>query len=223
MVLDKSVPVCGDQTGVDYEALLRVKPTHVLIEWGAREIPARLRDMADRNGWVLQDFAQLTLDDVLDTTSRLGTLFCRSEPAKFVELSERMKQAWSTKHTPINAGRILLLESIDPPAALGPGSFHHQMLERIGGSPAIASGNPYMRLEIEDILRMAPDGIILFAPGSATTADARTQLGRIGALDIPATRNGRIAIINDPLCLTPSSALLPVTEQMERTLKGWQP
>lgn len=248
LALDKSIPVCGDQSGIDYEALIRVRPTDILMERGAAESPPRLRELAAKNGWQLRDYPLVTIDDVLDSTLKLGLLFAQTDEtlihgsngartlhptpaqAAFANLVQRMKAAWLEKHPPPNAGRILLLESIDPPAALGPGSFHHQILERIGGTPAITTGKPYMTLDTEDILRLAPDGIILFAPrspgtnpGPAPSADElRTRLGRIGALDIPAIRNTHTALIDDPFCLTPSTALLNVSEEMERILKHWR-
>ncbi len=248
LALDKTIPVCGDQSGIDYEALIRVRPTHILTEWGTRDIPDKLQALAAANHWALRDYTQLTLDDVTSNALKIGLEFAPQNgipirgsngegtlytgpQSKFVDLVQRMHEAWPAKHAPLNAGRILLLESIDPPAALGPGSFHHQILERIGGTPAITDGKPYITLDAEDILRLAPDGIIFLAPRDAaaapspapTTDQLRARLGRIGTLDIPANRNGHLAVIDDPFCLTPSSALLGVTERMEQILKAWQP
>ena len=50
IVLDKSIPVAGDQSGLDYEILLTAKPTHVLLEWGQREIPRRLGELMVERG-----------------------------------------------------------------------------------------------------------------------------------------------------------------------------
>ncbi len=247
IALDPSIPVCGDQSGIDYEALIRVRPTDVLTEWGTREIPDRLKSLAGQHHWTLHDYTQLKLDDVMDTTLKLGALYAQKDTIairgtngegvlhtdagqdSFIDLVQRMHAAWSTPHAPIPAGRILLLESLDPAAAVGPGSFHQDILERLGGTPAIPTGKAYMTLDLEDILRLAPDGIVLLAPrpprtppGPAPAADALLKrLGRIGTLDIPAIRTKHIALIDDPCCLLPSSALLVYSEQLEAILKGW--
>jgi len=242
LALDPAVPVCGDQLGIDYEALIRVRPTHILTEWGAREIPARLKELAAANNWSLRDYTQLKLDDVIDNTVKLGLEFAGKDaaalggdahaeapPAALGSLVNRMQAAWRKPHKPLTAGRILLLESIDPPAAVGPGSFHQDILQRIGGTPAITSGKAYMTLDLEDILRLAPDGIVLLAPRPprtpegppASTRDLIKRLGRIGTLDIPAIRNSRVALIDDPCCLLPGSSLLIYSEQLEAVLAAW--
>src|SRR5262245_61348101 len=75
-VLNKSVPVCGDQAGgIDYETLLRARPTHVLIESGARETPGRLTELAEEHHWAVESLRMLTLDDIEHTARRLGETF----------------------------------------------------------------------------------------------------------------------------------------------------
>lgn len=227
MVLDKSVSVCGDQAGIDYEALLRVAPTHILLEWGGRPLPSRLGEMAGEHHWEVTNYTLLTLDDLQAAAADLQRRFAPGVPS----LSDRMAAAWSRRGDGFgHAGRVLLLLSADPPAALGPGSFHQQILERIGGTPAIAEGKPYITMDAEDVLRLAPDAIILIAPRSAdaparpapaSTDEVRALLGRVGALDIPAVRDGRLALIDDPLALTPSSAMIGFADELARILEGW--
>lgn len=225
-VLDKAIPVCGDQAGLDYENLLRARPTHIVLEWGSRELPPRLGALAQERGWRIANYAMLTLDDVVRATEGLSAMFGVESPA----VVSRMREAWTARPGRYAAaGRILMLEAIDPPAALGPGSFHHQILERLGAAFAITEGRPFMVLDAEEVQRLAPDAVIIFAPrpmgaepGPTPSAEElRERLGRIGRLDVPAVRNSRIAVIDDPLCLTPSTALLGVTEELEQVLQGW--
>ncbi len=227
MVLDKSVPVCGDQAGIDYEALLRAAPTSVLLEWGSRPLPSRLEELAASGHWEVANYTLLTLDDMAAAAADLHRRFAPAVP----DLAARMTEAWSRRGDGFaGAGRVLLLLSADPPAALGPGSFHQQILERIGGTPAIAEGKPYVTLDAEDVLRLGPDAIILIVPRAmdapARTAPAspdevRAMLGRLGSLDIPAARNSRLALIDDPLSLTPSSAMIGLADELARILEGW--
>ena len=48
LALDPDLPVCGDLNGIDYENLIGVRPTHVLLEWGSQEVPRRLEQEAHR-------------------------------------------------------------------------------------------------------------------------------------------------------------------------------
>ncbi|MFN0132420.1 MAG: ABC transporter substrate-binding protein [Phycisphaerales bacterium] len=230
MVLDRAMPVCGDQAGIDYEALLRVRPTLVLTEWSG-ELPPRLLTLGKQHGWRIQNFNLLTLDDIADATVWLaGTLGTGLPDSPASALSRRMDAAWSLHPGLERAGRVLLLESLDPPAALGPGSCHHQVLVRIGGTPAIVTGAPYVTLDAEDLLRLAPDAIVWInprdpaAPHAADALDPaalRRRLGRIGDLDLPAFRTGRVALIDDPLSLTPSTAMIAFAEHLAAILERW--
>jgi ABC-type Fe3+-hydroxamate transport system substrate-binding protein len=228
MVLDKSVPVCGDQTGIDYEALIRAAPTDIVLEWGSRKpLPARLDELAASRHWRVANYTLLTLDEVQSVAADLQSRFAPGAPS----LAERMGRAWSRRGDGFpGVGRVLLLASVDPPAALGPGSFHQQILERIGGTPAITRGEPYITMDAEDLLHLAPDAIVLISPRgrnaparaqAATPDEVRSVLGGLGSLDIPAARNGHLALMDDPLSLTPSSAMIGFADELAQVLEGW--
>lgn len=233
LALDPSVPICGDQNGIDYEALLRAKPTDILIEWGDRPLPARLVALADDHGWSIDNMTLHKLDDIENACRFIHDSFIAArhahdtgvdfEPPAWDETNwhARMHAAWSPRDLS-GAGRILLLMSTNPPGALGPGSFHHQILLRIGATPAIADGSPYMSLDAEDVLRLAPDGIILVIPESEPSpADAPINLGPLATLDIPAIRTGRVALIGHPLALTPSTAMVDFADELAGILEQW--
>lgn len=228
MALDPALPVVGDQAGIDYEPLLRVRPTHVLIEWGSRELPERLTRLAGERGWTLRSYPLLTLDDIRAMTMDVRYMFAGEAPAGAPDLLAAMDSAWSPQGG-VFGGRVLLLGSVDPPAVMGPGSFHHQILERIGGRPAVTSGVPWINLNVEDVLRLAPDAIVFVSPRVSGTPSASSTdpakvgplLGRIGGLDIPAVREGRLALIDDPLSHTPSTAMIGFAAELTGVLREW--
>lgn len=227
MVLDDSLPICGDQSGIDYEALLRVNPTHVLIQQA--RVPPRLATLARSNGWDVLNLPTLSLEDIERATELLWRTFAPPGvgPPKILL---RMRRAWSGRGTDLRSGaRVLLLMSVDPPQALGPGSFHQQILERLGGTPAISAGRPYMRLGAEDVARLAPEAIVLIVPrpvGSPQPPDPtweqiRGRLGVLGRLDLPAVRARHVALIDDPLSLTPSTAMIDFADRLAEILSAW--
>lgn len=219
-VLDQSLPVCGDQTGLDYEALLRAAPTHVLTEWGARDLPARLTGLAAKHEWALHDFRLLSLDDIAGTSARLRDLFPAATPAESVERFEQLIA--TSRPEPVWDGRVLLLMGTSPVAAIGPGSAHHELLLRAGGVPAITEGSPFMPLHAEDVLRIAPDAIILLQPrsGSAQTP-APVALDGLATLAIPAIEHARVIRIDHRLGLLPSTRLIQVADSMDEALRRW--
>lgn len=222
IVLPKSLPVVGDQAGIDYETLLRVDPSHILLEWGSRDLPPRLTQLAKERGWAVRNYPLLTLDDIRHAVRNLPRdLNTPLASARADELRARMDAAW--KNRPglrANAGRTLLLYSIAPPAAAGPGSFHAQLLEAIGGEPAITEGDPYITLDAEDVRRLNPDSIVLILPG-AEPLTRKEQLGRLGTLDLRAVNDGRVLILSDTLGQTPSTAMIALADDLARGMLAW--
>jgi len=226
IVLDKSIPVAGDQSGLDYEALLGARPTHVLLQWGQRPVPARLIKLASERSWVIGNTGSLTLDGIVDTTRIIEEMFLVPPEDR---LADRLPDAWAASEIDLaGVGTVLLLGTTQPPSALGPGSYHHEILVSLGGVPAITDGNPWIELDAEDVLRLAPGAIILFQPAPLGTDPPEpdwdnllARLGRVGELDIPAIRDRRVVVIDDPLALIPSTATADLSAQIRSILERW--
>lgn len=221
--LDQRLPVAGDQAGIDYESLLRARPTHVLLEWGPRDLPPRLESLAQRRGWTVRSVRLLTLDDIRSATRELAALTGDEATQNRAEaLVRQLDEAWAPRPgIGAAAGRTLALYWTDPPGAAGPGSFHQQMLESMGTTPAIERGEPYIALDGERLRRLDPDSIILFMPG----ADAERLdelLGPLVRLDLRAVREGRIALIAHPHCQLPSTAMIDIAEEAARAMESWR-
>lgn len=86
-----------------------------------------------------------------------------------------------------------------------------------------------MELDAEDVLRLDPAGIVLISPRGVGTArasvgeaDLLARLGRLGDLDIRAVREGRVALIDDPLALLPSTAMAGFADRLAAILESWE-
>lgn len=228
MVLPESLPVCGNQLGVDYERLIEADPTHVVTEWGASGPPEKLRVLAAERGWKLHDASMRTLADIRREVESLER-FVTGNAVKSSELISRMDAAWSRQDRELaKAGRVLMLAEMAPPAALGPGSFHYEILASLGGASAITEGGPYQSLTLEQISLLKPDAIVLVLPRApkdpSLEGDAeavRRALGKIAELEVPAVRDGRVALIDDPLAQTPSTAMIAFSDRLHGLLAGW--
>jgi ABC-type Fe3+-hydroxamate transport system substrate-binding protein len=266
LALDPKVPSCGELGTIDYETLIRVRPTHVFIQWGARELPERLMGLAKAHQWVVMNLNPLGLDEIESCAREMDeALFAwtvvyqkqaegtagsgrprsqgmdESRGPEHVKppmpFEEEMKRAWRDRGAGMKrAGRILILASAKPLGAMGPGSFHHQLLERLGGVPALGREGDdkfkaaWVTLDLEGLQKLAPDGIVIFSPRpprtpkpeKAVTADELIALmGRAAELSVPAIKNKRVAVIDDPLGLTPSTAMIGVADELASVVLGW--
>jgi len=240
---DAALPVCGDQTGLNFENLLRVRPTHVYVQWGQRTLPPALVDLAEREGWRLHNVPLLTLADVRAAAELMHGELAGGEFAS-TAFAKRWDAAFAAEGRPglAGAGRVLLLHTVNPPAALGPGSYHHDTLVALGGRPALTTGGAYQTLDAEAVLRLAPDAVVLVQPAAAggagagqnaadevvVGAGAAAHLGPLAGLAIPALAGGsepgvppRVARFTGSMTLIPGPSLAGFAEQLRGVLRGW--
>lgn len=245
LALSSDVPVVGDQLGIDYEELIRADPTHVVLQWGTRDLPPRLVQLADERGWTLLDYDILALDDVPEVFDDLhlklatdpsawaarpggldGVIPERGPPGNLP--SARLAHAWRDRGEAARAaGRVLVLASVDPPGVTGPGSFHFELVERLGATPVPRAGSAWIEVDAERVLEIQPDAILVLSRTSqpptqpASFEDAVARLGPIARLPIRAIAARRVALIEGPHVLDPSSTLGEVANQIADVFERW--
>jgi len=241
LALPGDVPVAGDTVGggIDYERLLAINPTHVVVQFGSESapLPERLMRLAAERNWVLMRFEPLALPEVWSAAQEMDRVLSSAgavcEPAG---RREQRAREWATAFVPdrtlAKAGRVLLLADLSPPTALGPGSWHDDVLRAIGGVPAIADTGrprPWIVLDAEDLRVLAPDAIVLVrprgkaaAPEPMTPAQLQEALKRSsGGRGIPAIDSARLAHIDDPLGHLPATTVTRVASEFRRHLREW--
>jgi iron complex transport system substrate-binding protein len=225
LILGVEVPVVGNELGLDYEALIGVRPTHVLLETNERGVPPRLSALAGPRGWqVLTVSLDESVDEIRAGVERLADLVegpTRSERVGAIEAE--MARAWRERPgLGDRVGRVLLLVGVDPPGVLGPGSFHFDLVERLGAHPVPEAGAMFIRMSAEDVLRLDPDSIALFMPG-VEGGDTHSHLGVLGRIGLRAVEEGRVMIVSHPHALTPSTAMIAVADEFAAGGAAWAP
>ncbi len=248
--LSSSIPVVGTHIEIDDEVLINAKPTILIFESNSVAIPQRIRQLAKERDWSIWTYKLESLDDIATTLDDLylklvgfpadansdgdPTTF-NIDPTKRFEIdlpSARLARAWSPMgREGACVGRTLLLAGTDPAGALGPGSFHAQLIERLGVTNALGSGGMWQELDLEDIAELAPDSILIFdpreagdgigAPEALAWGEIEAALGPIASLPIPAVQSRRVGVITHPQALLPSSTLGQVADEIRKTLADW--
>lgn len=214
---DPELPIVGDLNGLDYETLLELDPTHVLIQPSAGGVPARLKELGAKHGWSIVVLPTLSLEDVRSSAAGVAGLgFSDDAPALF--------DAWATRWDAIDerdvpASRPLVLLGTDPPGVLGPGSAHWELLEMMGAQPLPREGGAYQTLALEDVAALDPGCLIVLAP-NAPLGDALEMVGPLARLHLDAIERERIVVVREPMALIPSTSLLRTVDELEAGLRA---
>lgn len=224
IVLDPAIPVAGDINGFDYERLIRLNPTHILLERSAKNPPDRLLRLAKERGWAIEVFPLLTLDDIPNAAGRLAQEFDNPQvrgrlSAMLTDLDASLQPAGPGAR---NAGRLLALYWTNPVGAAGPGSFHYEILVRMGFEPALTEGGPYVTLDPEDVLRIDPESLLLIMPG-ADAGRIEELLGPLARLDLRCVRDGRVGVITDELANLPATTIGRMVREIREITDPWPP
>ncbi len=245
LVLSDQVPSAGSELGFDLETLIQTNPTHVFFQTTSTTRSAEFLRAAEDYGWIIFERPLNTLDHIASTMDDLHFLlngvpqrekrqYDMNEVFASALPSVVLAESW-TDLGPIadKIGRVLVLGSLDPIGAMGPGSYHYELIERIGANPAIESGSMWIEMDYEDLITLNPDAIILIAPRQPSEADRfaapielsqeqiEERFGPLMDLPISAMQTNRLAIIEHPLGLLPSGSLGEVADQIREQFKSW--
>lgn len=225
MVTDPRIPVAGSQSELDYEVLLRIRPTHVLVESGAKDVPPRLRELSQTHGWRIESLPALRLDDIRRQITRLDEISARLDPGESTPEGAALLKSFDETMTTRTGfrerlGRTMPLASTSPIGILGPGSFHTEMLTALGASPIPESGSAFINADVEDVLKADPDSLVLFLPANQDL-EMHKLLGALAGQPLRAIREGRVLVIRDPLCHSPSTALIPIANEIAARTESW--
>ena len=165
--IDPALPVVGDLHAIDYELLVRVDPTHVLVQGDPAGVDPGLSELSATNGWELLVYRLDGVQDIRDAyqdmpTSMLEPGTPRFEASMLVVRShcEAIDAATASPIPSLAGQRVLLLSPMDPPLAWGTETWMGELLVRLGGTNAVAARG-WTQLGWEDLLRIEADRIVL--------------------------------------------------------------
>ncbi|MBL9119349.1 MAG: hypothetical protein JNL80_05470 [Phycisphaerae bacterium] len=221
-----TVPTVGSLLDVDYERLIQVAPTHLLVQPAATGTDPELERLAQRHGWVLIEQGLDRLEDVeaflaalvpsleLHISPELTTLAARC--AASAEALESLRSR-SSPDTPI---KTLVLVGTEPLTAAGADTFVSQMLVAAGGVNAITADG-YPELTFEDLAGINPAAIVILRETAPSDSDAAALLRPLRSSPTRAAADRRIAVHVDPMSMLPSTKAPEVVERLRTLFASW--
>ncbi|MBI1367831.1 MAG: ABC transporter substrate-binding protein [Planctomycetes bacterium] len=220
-VAPAGVALVGDLYRIDYEKLLALDPTDIIVQINnpdlpGKAIPAKLVDLAADHHWKLHQFRIESADDALNVLSSptgecVGTIIDAPDRAAALaghvhERLEKLALVTALEDQP----RVLLVVATSPLTCVGRGTFLNRLLEWAGGQNVLAdSDGLYPVIDREKLTALNPDVIVLFLPSQGNAAIASHAGATEGAnlLTLPASMHAKQIVIDDPRALLPSSSM----------------
>lgn len=240
----EALPTVGHFMDVNTEALFTLKPTHVLMMTGQGGVPEVLETLKMSMGFELiawpypysvAEAANILYDERERFPQTPGLNASQSVRPSLGTILGMPDQAWKLKtqmlqklanidHATDGSDRPLTLAVISLQGgvmAAGPGSVFDSLFAFVGALNAVADEkNSAPVLDREKLLAAQPEMILLMLPNGQPLSDVATdpRISIFRGLDIPAVKNGRFAVINDPLVHLPATNLPDIAAQMAKAI-----
>lgn len=233
------LPVVGNFNQVQTEAVVQLKPTHVLAMKPQAGLPSRLQELAEAGQFRLVAYPYpATIQAVLDILARpaseqqaassnhaaaepVGRLIGKAEEAQALrDKIESQLAALRQLTTGRQRPATLVAFGLEPVVmASGPGTVNDELLAIAGGRNAAAEmAVTAPTFNREALLALEPQVILLLIPDAPPLREDDPRLGVLRGLPIPAVREGRVHLLNDPLILLPSTNLARIAAAMAKAI-----
>ncbi len=213
------LPVAGDYDGADYEKLIALKPTRVLMQ---SAVSKRLLELGKSHGWRVHRYQIDRVQDVLevltwpDRDQQGGQSVSQvvgedSAGLKLMAtLRDRLKAAKS-KYASDKIEAVLLLVGGDGLRGVRPNTFLGELLEHAGAVNVLEPATfGYPELDGEKVIQLNPR-LILRVTGSKEQIDPGKGL--------PQSLRGRVVLLKDDEAMLPSTRMADVVERLAEALR----
>ncbi len=221
--VDPRIAVVGNLYELDYERLIRLKPTHVFVQPPAGGVDAQLERLCRSRGWQLWQWKISTIQDIQRTIRELPlAVFAANDgrragaTRRAAELLDAIALAVSPPQEELWAGPTLLVADTEPVLSFGRRTYLNDCLVALGGRNVVETEG-WVELSLEDVVRLDPAAIILVRDRRPTAAAAADRV--LAKLDIAAVRNDRIEVLFHPDAALPSSSVIGVAGELRRVLR----
>jgi vitamin B12 transport system substrate-binding protein len=221
--LDQRIPVVGSLNDVDLERVLRLEPTHILIQPPARGADPALLELARREGVRVAQWRISSLSDVRVALAELPAAVLRgpardAAEARARDMLLRLQRALEPGGLARWTGATALVDPGQPLLAHGRATYLGEVLEALGADNALAQPG-WTEISLEDLVRLDPPSIVLVCEACPDGTTALQMAGPIARLDLAAVREGRLRLLCHRDVNLPGSGLLDVIPALRRVLE----
>jgi iron complex transport system substrate-binding protein len=209
----ESLPQVGSYIQPDIERIITLNPDICIAvkDGNPRAVAERLESL----NIPVYAVDPLDLESVMTMVLQIGNLLNAGERACAIVVTmksriDRVRElVMKTGHRP----RVFFQIGVSPIVSVGKGTFIHELIQMAGGTNLCADYTSYPRLSREQVVALSPEVLIV------TTMDRGMSIDQVhaewsGWSQIPAVRDGRIAIVDSNIFDRPTPRQVDALEQL---------
>lgn len=224
--LDDAVPVVGRLDDADFERLVRLNPTHLLVQPPATGIHPELVRLAEERDWTIISAMINGVEDIRAVTEKIVESLAEAAPSR-AESIRTAHRSWRSdldlmlQPLAESDGKQTVLITLpgEPVLAFGVETYLGDVAAAFGLQNAITSAG-WVELTLEDVARANPDLLIIVASTDGNAGGQESALGPLATLPIEAVRQGRWVVLEHPDAIIPSTSVVEVAAELKRKLAG---
>lgn len=227
----QNLPIVGDYLNIDYEKVLLLKPTHVIVQIADDRMEPRLKEIAEKNHIEIINVKLSTLDDLFTTADKLGQAAGVADRARLmISMARGQLTAIEQKTATLPKPKTLYVMGKSPIFVVGKDGLWDQLLKIAGANNVGAQmqGSYFPQISTEALIALAPEVLLISAPGEPDQqGPLDPRLKQWQAIPTPAARAGRIHLITAGGMSLGSLAVadnaLTLARVIHPELKDWSP
>lgn len=197
---------------LNYEKILSLKPSLVV---GAKGFTDAARDVLAKANVPYFTVSHVNVEEIVESIYALGVVL-GAEPAAAIIADDFQKTVVRAKdRAPADADKratVFWLQWSEPVSTVGPGNFHHDLIELAGGKNiADDTGVPYGPFSEELLVLRAPQ--VVLTPSEEQTAWVKSRFPTL-----PAVKSGRVHVFNSDAIVRPGPRLVEALDELSALL-----
>lgn len=222
----QNLPVVGDYLDINYELLIQMRPTAVVIFAAEHRVPERLRQIADQQHFEIVNIKTDTIAELYTAIEKLGDISGRraEADARIAVMKADLREI-AEQYKDLPKVRVAYVSGREPPYIVGRDNFLDEMLRAAGGENVGATIGPgWPTISLELLIKLAPDVLLVGAPDEPEQigpTDPRAQ--RWLRLPIPAAKAGKVFLVTDGNGQMPSLETPNHVRRFAQILHGEKP
>lgn len=211
------LPQVGSYIQPDIEKIVALNPDLCIAVKDGN--PRVLADRLESLGIPVYAVDPLDLESIMTMVLQIGDLLKAGDRARIIVtgMKSRMDRVRERVVRAAHRPGVFFQIGISPIVSVGKGTFIHELINMAGGMNLCADYSAYPRLSREQVVALSPEVLIITTMHQGVSIE-QVKIEWSGWPQIPAVRDGRIAVVDSNIFDRPTPRQVDALEQLVRVI-----